>query len=126
MEKTQLRIDNIVAFEATAHIVNELHGDKVLHTWLKGPDRHWDGYDAIEGFPLTEEWLKKFGFLENDADEFSDKTSSLIILRDKGEFFKYDICADPHYNSIGILVQHIHQLQNLYFALTGEELKLID
>jgi hypothetical protein len=52
---------------------------------------------------LTEEWLLKFGFVK-------DKLTNYDWY--KGDF---EICIHD--------IKHVHQLQNLYHALTGEELK---
>tara|TARA_R110002051_G_scaffold162219_1_gene233730 strand:+ start:37 stop:450 length:414 start_codon:yes stop_codon:yes gene_type:complete len=81
--------------------------------------------DNFQPIPLTEERLVKFGFvyhsdynalqkmgfsIENRA---TDKLSTNI---NKDEFGVWYI------NSYLREVKHVHQLQNLYFALTGEEL----
>ena len=70
--------------------------------------------------PLTEEILLKFGFEKKSGSEFKNerfiyrfKQRDLII-----EGFEYD------YNGILCHPEFAHQLQNLYFALTGEELQL--
>jgi hypothetical protein len=71
---------------------------------------------------LTEEWLLKFGFEYRKKILFDGWYSKLInynsirIFKDENGFFKY-------YSSI-TYIQHVHQLQNLYFALTGEELTI--
>ncbi len=66
--------------------------------------------------PLTEEWLVKFG-LECIDDAYYYNTFKLYHdwANNKGQYFYID------YNKI-IFTKHVHQLQNLYFALTGEEL----
>ena len=61
--------------------------------------------------PLTKEWLVKFGF-ENKTKTFVLNNIS-IKQQTKGYFFY-----------LSMMIQHVHQLQNLYFALTGEELKI--
>jgi len=82
--------------------------------------------ELLEPIPLTEEWLLKFGFelqldgsyQKNDFSIFLDKrfnTNLYLQDNEKGSFkwFGYE-CK----------VIHVHQLQNLYFALTNEELKI--
>lgn len=88
-------------------------------------DRDWYGVgeacmeiDKIEAIPITPEWLKKFGF------EYEKQTvggwerweNKRIKLLDKK--FTWGIGEYSPY------IQYVHQLQNLYFALTGEELQL--
>ena len=67
---------------------------------------------------LTEEWLIKFGF-HKYADEYWSNGNIQIPLMDKiggGE-----LLLSP-YKNYALEIKHVHQLQNLYFALTGEEL----
>lgn len=81
-------------------------------------------YELIKPIPLTEEWLLKFGFVKNKISnewhfgEFSiwklspsDPSKSKIILN-----LMFDI-DNPE-------IKSVHQLQNIYFALTGEELTI--
>lgn len=70
-----------------------------------------DGLKIYDPIPLTEEWLLKFGF----------EKGSLIYFNLNGEIvFK----GDNAFRYFGLTVQlkYVHQLQNLYFALTGQEL----
>tara|TARA_R110002096_G_scaffold382312_1_gene576205 strand:+ start:6033 stop:6365 length:333 start_codon:yes stop_codon:yes gene_type:complete len=64
----------------------------------------------IEPIPLTEEWLVKFGF---DGWDIGSYTITLT----NGNFWILG-CDKPLARNI----KHVHQLQNLYHALTGEEL----
>lgn len=78
--------------------------------------RSFDGcveYEKIQPIPLTEEIILKFGF-EKKGDFWFVKSGIKIENRNNGfSYFRY-------LNEIKIL--SVHQLQNLYFALTGEEL----
>ena len=67
-----------------------------------------------EPIPLTEEWLLKFGFENGNYFILND----VIIYKDYNDKYRYE------YNYGQLWVKHVHQLQNLYFALTGEELTL--
>jgi len=70
-----------------------------------------------EPIPLTEEWLKRFGF-ENTSSfgtEYYDK-GKLVICQEDGLDYIEDLT--------NVNIKHVHQLQNLYHALTGEELKI--
>jgi hypothetical protein len=70
----------------------------------------------IEPIPLTEEWLLRFGFKKNRA---GCSMKGLKITFDSDEkIFWVD------YNFTGTCeLRYVHQLQNIYFALTGNELK---
>lgn len=76
----------------------------------------------VEPIALTTEWLTKFGF-------------DLIESRKTKNTYKSKDCAFPvYFFSDGVfsmlnpkwdvVLTYVHQLQNLYFALTGEDLKI--
>jgi len=71
-------------------------------------------YNKLRPIPLTEEWLVKFGFVKCKVDEEYFLGDFIIYLP---SFFKW---KDSTLNK----VKHVYQLQNLYKALTGEELEI--
>ena len=75
--------------------------------------------DYLKPIPLTEEWLVKFGFLL-DLHHHRGLTYSLnrITTYMQDGIFWCDILWDC------LEIKHVHQLQNLYFALTNEELTI--
>jgi len=87
--------------------------------------RHRDTHELIYSpVPLTEEWLIKFGFQELNM--------FWRIPVEDGVFFEVGyITDDKNFQfesplSMGdeINLEYVHQLQNLYYALTGKELVL--
>lgn len=80
-------------------------------------------YNELHGIPLTEEWLLRLG-----AKKYGDKVW-LPLTNLKSEFH-FEIHEKEIVTSIEsdfsalILdpVKYVHQLQNLYYALTGDEL----
>ena len=104
MKTSELRIGNYVYFE-----------DRLLKFDFESG---WN-FDYIKPIPLTEEWLIKFGF-ETDNIEWWNGLISIGIYKD-GLFY----CPTGEISlRIGKEIQYVNQLQNLYFALTGEELIL--
>ena len=96
----------------------------------------------INPIPITTERLLSFGFISDDARvykiQISPHTEFRIVLHDGSN---PSACALVHPNEKGNLVQgntmllsgnvivpkcpdFIHELQNLYFALKGEELEV--
>ena len=71
----------------------------------------------IQPIPITEEWLIKFGGIDNvytiEIGQLQFTWASRIIAT--GERCSWSCEQYPH-------IQYVHQLQNLYFALTNEEL----
>ncbi len=80
--------------------------------------------NGIEPIPLTEEWLIKFGFVCTISNK--DSGYKQYGLNKKGFDIMFSI--ECNYNpecfveNIGIDILYVHQLQNLYFALTNTEL----
>lgn len=69
--------------------------------------------------PLTEDWLLKFGFEIN----LYWRKDWLQIQQSENEFSIY-ISDDNSGYEFGEPFKYVHQLQNLFFALTGTELEL--
>lgn len=123
MKENELRIDNyvketieneIVQIASIIQVENEIFDFEV-----KDENGMFSNVqDEIEPIPLTEQWLLKFGFEKCEysiPDLFINK--KLRIKQDSRGFW-----ISACYNFI--LIKHIHQLQNLYFVLTGDELTL--
>lgn len=77
-------------------------------------------WSNITGVPLTEDWLIKFGF----EKEIESKITYFIIDEFNIEWWSKAKDGKALFTD-GNLYRHmdfVHQLQNLYFALTGKEL----
>ena len=106
MKANELRIGNYVNWIDGK--IQEITG-KDIHWKEKNDNTELSPFDFAP-IPLTEEWLLKFGFRESNKYLFKYK----LGLKKRGDNYFYD----------NISIKHVHQLQNLYFALTGEELTL--
>ena len=79
--------------------------------------------NVFKPIPLTEEWLVKFGFERvalNDGVHYENDNMWIYLLSDC-----FDLELNTHNERFNLFRQykkHVHQLQNLFFALTGEEL----
>ena len=117
MKATELRIGNLLE---EAHSGEFGKVDMVVLSIIERMSNH-----SYKPIPLTEEWLERFGFeLLNKSVEYWGKNGYCFTwLKDNVEKF------DSLYLFLDGLpvnkrpeIKHVHQLQNLYFALTGEEL----
>ena len=83
--------------------------------------------DFYQPIPITVEWLLKLGFEKEKSDipTFS-KVFGLFIEDDYEHCLIINLDADENFytvfNGVKLILKHVNQLQNLYFALTGEEL----
>lgn len=79
----------------------------------------------FEPIPLTEQWLIDFGFTDNC---YPDSLSLNVLYR--GVLNAYGVSTNPRIEigtKSGIIfghseIKYVHQLQNLFYSLTGEEL----
>ena len=80
--------------------------------------------EDIEPIPLTEEWLLRFGFnkIKMESILYSKYSKGYLggieidLRKSEIEGWQITYC--------NYAIKYIHQLQNLYFALTGEELTI--
>lgn len=107
MTTRELRIGNIVqGMQVT--VVKSL-SEREINGWNCG---------SFSGIPLTEEVLLKCGFEKYDT--YSNNGIELNF--ENNEYFLYD--SGETRNISDNPVKYLHQLQNLYFALTGKELEV--
>jgi hypothetical protein len=144
MKANELRMGNYVSRESSDY-PQRVDGIKTYRIWMTCIGSSCDLSDVIQNIkpiPLTEEWLLKFGFEKpvyinvglrfkwikgkfglvqifwKDTDIDSNEDFALWKTP-SGELNCYAHGEVPK-------IKYVHQLQNLYHALTGEELELKD
>lgn len=139
MRASELRIGNQIYVKCIAKECgyDEFEAQECNIHNIKGVFEGNDDF-LYEPIPLTEEWLIKFGFEKviYDTDETGYGTDYELDIKGVGCISYSDdfSCAlfgskESSKNELGFLpnwdnCKHVHQLQNLYFALIGEELKI--
>lgn len=128
MRTPELRVNNYVGMNLSVLPDNIFKVSEVGSTMRVWQDKeiHYFDVDDLEPIPLTEEWLEKFGFKlidmmfenvpmrywRNDFIIVVDESKVVLLYNDK------EIVTTVN-------VGYVHQLQNLFFCLTGRELELI-
>lgn len=136
MKSAELRIGNLVTANSPAMVVTSINKYNVS---LYMPDSESDSFDYdvedLNPVKLTQEILKGAGFLSEDGRVFTMETEKFITY----ELIWNNISRDVH--AVGITVEdengkregvqnfvwnmkYLHQLQNLFFSLTGQELQI--
>ena len=133
MKATDLRIGNLVTDKWSVgkypfKIVSI--GKNICHYF--GNQEFSAKYEDLEPIPLTEEWLLKFGFEKAKHSHGYDcyiKDGFDFDIVSHGRYWVLAIytdesCTDSLYFAHGRF-EYVHQLQNLYFSITGSELQLV-
>lgn len=118
INKTELRIGNLLKVDSFYWTVESIISNP-FELYFAENDKYDHSLNA-EPIPITEEWLSRFGF-ETFGKWFILKNLPKIQISISLYYNKCTIGSDEEYY---VNIQHVHQLQNLYFALTGEELQL--
>ena len=127
MKAQELRIGNLLK-DIDGNIVEVITvygiGNYVVHSSIHQFAIIEKDDDLIIPIPLTEEWLLRFGFKRHHSDYsngviyIKDVPNSLIF---RWGVYPFELGSGFQIN-MGKPLECVHQLQNLYFALTGEEL----
>ena len=129
MQANELRIGNWVQHPDNSN-PHQVNAYGILNQSEKG---------IFEPISLTEDWLLKFGF-QSTYEEFDEEDFPCVVeywlFTDSVTRFEIDYATRTGYtvNIANVPTGHaliirrklesVHQLQNLYFALTGTELEL--
>ena len=122
MKAQELRVGNLVKLNDQAETITDIvsdHGKYFVDT-----DKHISIFldnQSLRPIPLTEEWLVKFGF-----DKPAHSWIGSVFHLSEWDEYPLNWCVAMNKNNAVVVLKlrYVHQLQNLYFALTGKELEL--
>ena len=138
MNANELRINNLVAInnELLLETKGEIYKVSGINLRFESmfPDsksvifldhtksiRTYSQFDEfIEPIPLTEDWLLKMGFKIQGRRISKD----WFYLWYDDEKIIFALAEMQEETGAYLIINYIHQLQNLYFSLTGKELQL--
>lgn len=124
IKASELRIGNLIEYlgnQYKASMIGDLSvaiavGGTRVHEFIKCED--------INPIPLTPEWLAKCGFNKLNAGWIN--SSGSMCFYDRSRDINGYYTMDYGTRNYVARFKHVHQLQNLYFSLTGEELTIKD
>jgi hypothetical protein len=120
MKAQELRIGNLLYND---NVVVTIDARTIFDIW---DDAGLKKYNPI---PLTEKWFIKFGFKKDaNGNYWRGLITHYLKIIQSGEYFYPYYIQIPEFSSenenrVSLnRIQHIHQLQNLFYSLCGEEL----
>jgi hypothetical protein len=125
MKASELRLNNLLERNGSIVCLDTNYDLFVALVYVSRSDRKY------KPIPLTEEWLLKFGFKKYVSDDIDIDIDFQISFHKKSyEGLIVQLFMDSNgvvfFSHSGISLFSVHHLQNLYFSLTGEELKQQD
>lgn len=124
MKHTDVRVGNIINFfdDDTWFKIKSIDSDGLGFEVSNYIEDTWIECKRFDGVILTPEILIKLGFKQIDY------YYQYKIKEDELEFFNLDVERDGYFClticGYYFTIKHLHQLQNLYFSLTGKELTM--
>lgn len=117
MEANELRIGNLANHSELGEVEVIAVGKHYIHCIFNG-ETFYETVRAFSPIPITKMRILKLGLIDETGRfyriggyDFMFHQSKLYLLHDSGQV-------------IGRGLRFVHDFQNLYFALTGEELTL--
>ena len=124
MKSNELRVGNYIQNDSGIKCLASIHCDNTIRTFNEEKSDTIGCFflSHFEPIPLTKEWIDACGFKYNSYRHFFEHKSNRIIEYDsyKKKFIFYLV----EYGDWFMPIEYVHELQNLYFALTGEELTI--
>lgn len=118
---SELRPGNLIKTPDGIQSVTGIMRGKQVVVIYWGYEKHCASH-LCQPIPISEEWLIKLGFAKSKSP-FSDGIYEGPIIDHRVEYnsgtYMYCLWSD-HLKD----VMYVHEFQNLYHALTGEELKI--
>lgn len=137
MKANELRIGNIIKIgygypeKYTEHKIIAISPNDYGIAYDDDGDIEYIILESCKPIPLTEEWLLKFGF-----EKLNNGWYSFYSLFGDGMFYQFNYNVEitkatietspTNETQLNNNIKYVHQLQNLYFALTNKELEIKD
>ncbi len=120
MNTKELRIGNYIKSGTGFYKVVALSTDGIEATTKINDNILYMGTNTIySGIELTKQWLIDFGFIRFGSNE---DENDIYCIRNHDEVWIIDTGNSFILDEFEFKIKFVHQLQNLYFALTNEEL----
>lgn len=119
MKANDVRLKNLVKYQGEVYQIAAITEEyPYLNTTEFG-----DGvveWSNLQGVEITEEWLLKFGFTKSFAvTNFAIQIEAGVMDLMPSNIIGYYVYIEDNWICT---IEYVHELQNLYFIITGQEL----
>ncbi len=131
MKANEFRVTNLVLNDGIANAIIMIGYDSVELVTPQG-NTITARLDLIQPIPITEEWLLRFGFSDKEYKigyigidiKYETTITDFVLTKPAVLGVWQENYTWEHVKYRFTELQYIHQLQNLYFSLTGQELTI--
>jgi len=118
MEASEVRIGNFVKLNDTIPFqIKGIWNKEIFY------DGNWVGVNSLEEVHLSPEILEACGFVGDDSK--NKYKFMYLTLKNYSDYESWIVTKNEYDINPGMpLLRHLHQLQNFYFAYTGNELMI--
>lgn len=134
MNANELRIGNCVNRLGEPTVVTSISRGGYLSTLASGSITQ----NQVEPIPITEEWLLKFGFQKDggsmrgsdriwwryEPTNYDAEGHFYLWFSNESSYVEIHPLGGLEIDGVCVDARCVHQLQNIYFALTGQELEI--
>lgn len=125
IKSNELRL-GVLAIES--NVTHKGITEKIISVSIKDIMNHQN----LNPIPLTEEWLLKFGFIfdENKGFDYINDDGEISNIEDNPLWYKnysqkrFCVYLKKLTCYVSLNCKYVHDLQNCYFIVTGQELEL--
>lgn len=121
----ELRVGNLLTtIKGTKHYKRELEVENIIdnNTNLDEPLTLVNGYETheIKPIPLDDEVMERLGF----TSKWTKGVFGVATTSEHSDYVFYQECEENGIAYFPKPLKYVHELQNMYYALTGEELTI--
>lgn len=136
MKASEFRIGNWIRARGENWQVRSVSYWEVAYELTTDSGFRWHSQSAttIKGILINEDWLMKFGFKKVKPSSFDkDDYEWIYEIGKRTNTRNFDVSVGKYtdgnlvaflYSGDALDIQFVHQLQNLYHAIVGEELQI--
>lgn len=130
LQANELRSDNILIHDSIGYLkIDTIKPNSVMGVEITHGMNFEFYYNQVAAVPLTVELLKKLGFTPNREGDFlllhlAGKAFGFEVFDNWSMKFRYRPKKGVGFNDPYIDVNYLHQLQNIIFMITGQELTI--
>jgi hypothetical protein len=137
MKSNELRIGNLVSIYNIVHLVDEVHEKGIFAEKVQESvcQKDWFNFDEVKPIELNEKWLHNLGFEKQIDKTQIDGIEMKLQINGIGRDGTWFSSCGTRNGSIAVLclcrgnyfsknIFYVHEFQNLYHALKGEDFEL--